>query len=66
MGITLWGIPDRNSFYNTVKIWFDLRLFGGEKDFPILWDKNYLSKPAYDGFRNGSCGIFEGWLFCGT
>jgi len=62
-GITLWGIPDRNSFYNTVKIWFDLRLFGGEYDYPLLWDRDYNIKPAYYGFRNGLGGIYEGWLF---
>ncbi|MEZ5006876.1 MAG: endo-1,4-beta-xylanase [Chitinophagales bacterium] len=62
-GITLWGIPDHHSFYNTVKIWFDLRLLGGDKDFPLLWDDNYEVKPAYYGFRNGLKDIEEGWLY---
>lgn len=62
-GITLWNISDRNSFYNTVKIWFDLRLLGGDKDYPMLWDEDYLIKPAYFGFRNGLRGIYEGWAY---
>lgn len=62
-GITLWGIPDRNSFYNTVKIWFDLRILGGDRDFPLLWDEDYAVKPAYYGFRNGLKNIEEGWLY---
>ena len=57
-GITLWNISDPNSFLNIVKVWHDLRIFGG-KEYPLLWDSYYIRKPAYYGFRNGLRGIME-------
>jgi endo-1,4-beta-xylanase len=61
-GITLWNIADRNSFFNVLQIWFDVRFLGGP-DYPLLWDSHYEAKPAYFGFRNALRGIAENWLF---
>lgn len=61
-GITLWNIADRNSFLNTLQLWYDIRIFGGP-DYPLLWDFDYAPKPAYCGFRNGLRGIEENWIF---
>jgi hypothetical protein len=52
-GITIWNVADRNSFYNTLQIWFKTKLIPGNMDFPMLWNNDYETKPAYYGFRNG-------------
>lgn len=62
LGITLWNIPDPNNFLNVVKVWFDLRIFGGQ-EYPFLWNSDYARKPAYYGFRNGLRGALECWFW---
>ena len=62
-GITIWNIADKNGFANIVQLWEDLRIFGGDEDYPLLFDNNYERKPAYYGFRNGLKGIEEGWFY---
>jgi endo-1,4-beta-xylanase len=37
--ITVWGVDDKHSWYNTPTL----------VDFPLLWDSNYVKKPAYSG-----------------
>jgi endo-1,4-beta-xylanase len=37
--ITVWGIDDKHSWYNTPTL----------VDFPLLWDSNFVKKPAYAG-----------------
>ena len=61
-GITIWNIADQNGFANIVQLWDDLRIFGGEADYPLLFDNQYERKPAYYGFRNGLKGIEESWF----
>ena len=39
--ITLWGVNDANSW-----------LYNDGADFPLLFDENYVTKPAFDGFLN--------------
>jgi len=39
--ITIWGVNDPNSW-----------LYNGGTDFPLLFDENYLTKPAFDGVLN--------------
>jgi endo-1,4-beta-xylanase len=37
--ITVWGVDDKHSWYNTPTL----------VDFPLLFDSNYVKKPAYAG-----------------
>ena len=37
--ITIWGVNDPNSW-----------LYNNGADFPLLFDENYLTKPAFEGF----------------
>ena len=61
-GITLWNVSDRNGWTNIIRLWHDLRIFGGNEDYPLLWDKNYNKKPAYFGFSKGIRNINEDWF----
>jgi len=45
-GITVWGIWDADSWLNTAS----------EPDWPLLFDINFLPKPALQGFANGLTG----------
>ncbi|MDR2147236.1 MAG: endo-1,4-beta-xylanase, partial [Tannerella sp.] len=40
--ITVWGVDDANSW-----------LYNDGTDFPLLFDGNYVTKPAFDGFLQG-------------
>jgi endo-1,4-beta-xylanase len=42
-GITFWGISDRNSW---------IRSYYHRQDYPLLYDDNYLPKPAYCKLQN--------------
>ena len=42
-GITVWGVSDTDSWLNTP----------ATPDSPLLFDKSYLKKPAYIGFKEG-------------
>jgi endo-1,4-beta-xylanase len=37
--ITVWGVDDKHSWYNT----------SGLVDFPLMYDSNYVKKPAFTG-----------------
>lgn len=45
-GITIWGIRDQDSW-----------LYDNGSDWPLLYDVNFETKPAYDGFMKGLKGI---------
>ena len=40
--ITIWGVDDASSW-----------LYNNGKDFPLLFDENFVTKPAFDGFLQG-------------
>jgi endo-1,4-beta-xylanase len=42
-GVTVWGVSDTDSWLNTA----------ATPDMPLLFDKNYVKKPAYAGFKQG-------------
>lgn len=62
-GITLWNIADPNAFSNLLKIFIDVRILGGQQEYPLLFDNDYQAKPAYYGFRNGLQRVAENWLY---
>ncbi|RYY73446.1 MAG: endo-1,4-beta-xylanase [Gammaproteobacteria bacterium] len=45
-GITVWGVWDADSWLNTAS----------EPDWPLLFDTNFLPKPALQGFADGLTG----------
>lgn len=42
-GVTVWGVTDNDSWLNTT----------AAPDAPLLFDKNYIKKPAYAGYKQG-------------
>jgi len=44
-GITMWGITDKNTWLRDTA--------NGNREYPLLFDENYLKKPAYSGFLEG-------------
>jgi endo-1,4-beta-xylanase len=45
-GITIWGVGDSDS-------WLRNRMPYHTKDYPLLWDENYVKKEAYTEFLKG-------------
>lgn len=48
-GITVWGVSDRDSFFNKGILNFN-------HDYPLLFDSKYNPKPAYKGFVEAGLG----------
>jgi endo-1,4-beta-xylanase len=46
--ITFWGFTDKYSWINAS---------GAEPDDPLLFDRNYIGKPAHDGVLDGLAGL---------
>jgi endo-1,4-beta-xylanase len=51
--ITFWGISDKDSFLNART---DLACQGNGTPRPLLWDDNYMKKPAYDAVMDALLG----------
>lgn len=48
-GITTWGVSDKTAFANK-------GYANCDHDYPLLFDKNYAPKPAYQGFLDAGLG----------
>lgn len=61
-GITIWNVADHNSYLNLLYVFQKIRIWKEARNYPLLYDKDYIKKPAYDGFKKGVQGEWISWF----
>lgn len=61
-GITVWNVADHNSYLNLLYVFEKIKIWKNAVNYPLLFDKNYMKKPAYDGFKKGLQGKTISWF----